>query len=71
MFFLGGQEEAGGNLGRQNVVPQLEFPQDTESNCDAVRDAKGSFISCFGFVFFSSEIFEKGHGQKTIRETLN
>lgn len=52
MFFLGGQEEAGRNLGRQNVVPQLEFPQDTESNCDTVRDAKGSFISCFGFVFF-------------------
>lgn len=61
---------SGGNLGRQNVVPLLEFPQDTESNCDAVRDAKGSFISCFGFVFLS-EIFEKGHGQETIRETLN
>lgn len=70
MFFLGGRGEAGGNLGWQNVVPLLEFPQDTESNCDAVRDAKGSFISCFGFVFLS-EIFEKGHGQETIRETLN
>lgn len=58
-----------GKSGKAEFVPQVEFPQRTESNCDAVKDAKGSFISCFGFVF-SYEIFEKGHGQETIRETL-
>lgn len=39
----------GGNLGWQNVVPKLEFPQDTELNCAAVEGARGSFTSCFGF----------------------
>lgn len=59
-----------GSLGRQNVLPQLEFPQDTESNCDAVRECERIFHKLFWLCFFSSEIFEKGHGQKTIRETL-
>lgn len=58
MFYLAGREERGArqcekgeNLGRQNLVPQLEFPQDTESNCATIEGAKGPFTSCFGFGF--------------------
>lgn len=40
-----------GNPGRWNIVPKLEFPQDTESNCATGEGAEGSFTSCLGFVF--------------------
>lgn len=77
MLYLADQEEergtrpreSGGNLGRQNVVPKLEFPQDTEPNCATVEGAKRSFTSCFGFGFHLKSL-KKVTGNRQLEKHL-